>query len=188
MRSRELGLAGAVVRYDSASIFFAVKEGRVSMSLFDFQKVTVKASTLVARVRLANDAPVMTSDDIEATNRVYQLMPQIADHACVCDKGDTLRASLSNTELAHLLEHVAIELLSRAGVEDITVGRTTDTDEERTWDVEITCPDDALSLGALSAAAWVLEWAFTGGEGAAPDVDQTVEGLRQLVAALDAQA
>lgn len=157
------------------------------MSLFDFQKVTVGPSTMTARVRLANDAPVRTSEDIEATNRVYQLMPQIADHACVCDKGDTLRASLGDTELAHLLEHVALELLARAGVEDVSVGRTTETDEDRTWDVELTCPDDALTLGALSSASWILEWAFTGGEGPAPDVDQTVEALTALVAGLDAK-
>ena len=158
------------------------------MSLFDFQKVTVGPETMTARVRLANGAPARTSEDIEATNRVYQLMPQIADHACVCDKGDTLRASLGDTELAHLLEHVALELLARAGVEDVSVGRTTETDDERVWDVELTCPDDALTLGALSSAAWVCEWAFTGGADPAPDVDQTVEALGALVASLDGKS
>lgn len=157
------------------------------MSLFDFQKVTVKPATMEVRVRLANGAPVKTSEDLEATNRVYQLMPQIADHACVCDQGDSFRASLGDTELAHLLEHVAIEMLARAGVEDVSVGRTTETDDERTWDVELTCPDDALTLGALSSAAWVLEWAFTGGAEPSPDVDHTVEGLKALVSALDEQ-
>lgn len=158
------------------------------MSLFDFQKVTVKPDTMVVRVRLANGVPMKTSEDLEATNRVYQLMPQIADHACVCDKGDNFRASLGDTELAHLLEHVAIEFLARAGVEDVSVGRTTDTDDERTWDVELTCPDDALTLGALSSAAWVLEWAFTGGAEPQPDVDHTVAGLKALVKGLDERA
>jgi hypothetical protein len=155
------------------------------MSLFDIQKVTIKPKTMVARVRLANGAPVKTSEDIESTNRIYQLMPQIADHACVCDKGDQLRASMSDTELAHLLEHVALELLSRLGVEDISSGRTIDTDIDRTWDIELTCPDDALTLGALASAAWMMEWAFTGGEGPKPDVDNIVAGLKTLVENLE---
>lgn len=158
------------------------------MSLFDIQKITVKPTTMVARVRLANGAPVRTSEDIEATNRVYQLMPQIANHACVCDKGDTLRASMGDTELAHLLEHVALEFLSRLGVEDISAGRTIDTSEERVWDIELTCPDDALTLGALSSAAWLMEWAYSGGADPKPDVDHTVAGLRALVQSLPKEA
>lgn len=154
------------------------------MSLFDIQKVTVKPETLVARVRLANGAPVRTSEDIEGTNRVYQLMPQIADHACICDKGDKLRDTMGDTELAHLLEHVSLEFLARLGVEDISVGRTTDTDEDRVWDIELTCPDDAMTLGALSSAAWLMEWAYTGGADPKPDVDSIVTGLKQLVESL----
>ena len=158
------------------------------MSLFDFQKVTVKPETMVVRVRLADGAPARTSEDLDATTRVYQLMPQIADHACICDSGDTFRTALGDTELAHLLEHVAIELLVRAGVQDVSVGRTTETDDERAWDVELTCPDDALTLGVLSSAAWILEWAFTGGAEPSPDVDHTVAGLRALVESLSQEA
>lgn len=154
------------------------------MSLFDIQKVTVKPSTMVARVRLAAGAPLRTAEDLDSTNRVYQLMPQIVEHACVCDSGDTLRASLADTELAHLLEHVTLELLARLGVEDISAGRTTQADDDHTWDVEVTCPDDALALGALSSAAWIMEWAFSGGAGAAPDVDNIAAGLAKLVEGL----
>lgn len=154
------------------------------MSLFDFQKVTVKPETMVARVRLANGAPAMTSEDLDGTNRVYQLMPQIADHACICDKGDVFRSALGDTELAHLFEHVAIEFMVRAGVEDVSVGRTTATDEDRVWDIELTCPDDALTLGVLSSAAWLMEWAFAGGSAPAPDVDHTVAGLKAMIAGL----
>ena len=157
------------------------------MSLFDFQKVTVKPETMEVRVRLADGAPIRTSEDIEGTNRVYQLMPQIADHVCVCDKGDSFRSTLGDTELTHLLEHVAIEFMTRVGYEDITVGRTTDTDEDRVWDVELSCPDDALTLGALSSAAWLMEWAFSGGADPSPDVDHTVAGLKALAEGLSGE-
>ena len=73
------------------------------MSLFDIQKVTVGPKNLVARVRLANDAPVKTSDDLDGTNRVFEVAPQIAEHACVSAQGDTFRDCLGDTELAHLL-------------------------------------------------------------------------------------
>ena len=154
------------------------------MSLFDIQQVTVGPKNLTARVRLANGAPVKTAEDIEGTNRVYQLMPQIADHACVSEQGDTFRDALGDTELSHLLEHVTIELMARLGVEDVSAGNTAPTAEERVWDITLSCPNDVLTLGALSSAAWIMEWAFSGGSGPAPDVEHTVAGLRELVASL----
>ena len=154
------------------------------MSLFDIQQVTVGPKNLTARVRLANGAPVKTAEDIEGTNRVYQLMPQIADHACVSEQGDTFRDALGDTELSHLLEHVTVELMARLGVEDVSAGNTAPTAEERVWDITLSCPNDVLTLGALSSAAWIMEWAFSGGSGPAPDVEHTVAGLRELVASL----
>lgn len=154
------------------------------MSLFDIQQVTVGPKNVTARVRLANGAPVTTAEDIDATSRVYHLMPQIADHACVSEQGDTFREALGDTELAHLLEHVTVELMARLGVEDVSAGNTAPAGEERVWDITLTCPNDVLTLGALSSASWIMEWAFTGGMGPAPDVEHTVAGLRELVASL----
>lgn len=154
------------------------------MSLFDIQKITVGPRTCTARVRLANDAPVKTSEDLEGTNRVYQLMPQIVDHACVNPQGDTFRDVLGDTELAHLLEHVTVELMARLGVEDVSAGNTAETDDERVWDITLSCPDDVLTIGALSSASWIMEWAYAGGEGPSPDVDHTVSGLREMVKSL----
>lgn len=154
------------------------------MSLFDIQNVTVGPQNLTARVRLANGAPAMTAEDIEGTNRVYQLMPQIADHACVSEQGDTFRDALGNTELSHLLEHVTVELMARLGVEDVSAGNTAPTDDDRVWNITLSCPNDVLTLGALSSASWIMEWAFSGGTGPAPDVEHTVAGLRELVASL----
>lgn len=154
------------------------------MSLFDIQNVTVGPRNLTVRVRLANGAPVRTSDDIEGTNRVYQLMPQIADHTCVNPQGDTLREVLGDTELAHVLEHVTVELMARLGMEDVSAGNTAETDVDRTWDIALSCPNDVLTLGALSSAAWIMEWAYAGGAGPAPDVDHTVSGLRALAESL----
>lgn len=90
---------------------------------------------------------------------------------------------MGDTELAHLLEHVTVELLARTNMAgDIPCGRTRATDDGRTWEVSFPCPDDVLVTGALSSAAWILQWAFAGADPATePDVDAIVEGLAQLV-------
>ena len=48
--------------------------------LVEIKKVTVGPRDLDALVEMAPDAPLMTSEDIEATARVFHLMPEIADH------------------------------------------------------------------------------------------------------------
>ena len=52
-------------------------------SLFNIMKITVDAKKLRARVLVNPGMPVMTSEDIEATARVYYLAPAIAKHVCL---------------------------------------------------------------------------------------------------------
>lgn len=158
--------------------------------LIDIQKVVVGPKDLTATVRVAEGAPLMTSEDVEATAHVYWLMPQIAQHACLGDAAPTFQDVMGDTELAHLLEHVTVELLARTNMAgDISCGRTRATDDGRTWEVSFPCPDDVLVTGALSSAAWILQWAFAGADPATePDVDAIVEGLAQLVQAAYATA
>ena len=151
--------------------------------LVEIKKVTVGPRDLDALVEMAPDAPLMTSEDIEATARVFHLMPEIADHVCMGDAGRRFRDSMGNTELAHLLEHMTVELLARTNIAgDITCGRTYPVPgNERAFDVVFPCPDDVLVTSALSSAAWIMEWAFTGGGEPEPDVDAIVDGSVNLV-------
>lgn len=155
--------------------------------LIDIQKVVVGMRNLTATVRIADDAPLYTSDDLEGTTRVYNLLPGIIDQTCVGDAGSTFKDVMGDTELAHLLEHVTIELLSRTNmVGAITAGRTWPVEgQERVYNVQFSCPDDVLVTGALSSAVWLMTWAYTDGKDPVPDVDATVEGLVQLVKSLD---
>ena len=50
--------------------------------LFNIEKITVGAEKLTARIAVNEGLPIMTSEDIEATARVYYLAPQIAPHLC----------------------------------------------------------------------------------------------------------
>lgn len=152
--------------------------------LFDIKKVTVGSRTLKAEVEVAASAPLYTSDDPEGTQLMLELIPQIADHVCLGDAGPHFGEVIESTELAHLLEHVAVELLARTNAAgDISTGRTTQTGE-RTFEVELLCPDDVLVAGALSSAVWIMQWAYSGGGDPKPDVDAIASGLVDLVASV----
>lgn len=154
--------------------------------LMDIQRVEIGPENLTARVRMADGAPLMTSEDLQGTTRVYRLLPHVIEHACLGDAGDTFKACMGNTELAHLLEHVTVELLAQTDIAgDITSGRTFPIEgDPRSFDVEISCKDDVLTVAALLSAVWILDWAYTDGGDPVPDVDATVDGLRNLVASL----
>lgn len=157
--------------------------------LIDIQKVVVGPQYLTATVQVADDAPRRTSEDLEGTTRIYNLMPTIIGQACVGDVGATFRDVMGDTELPHLMEHVAIELISRTNIADrITTGRTWPIDQDKgLYSIQLTCVDDVLVAGALSSAAWIIDWAFTGGVGPEPDIDATVDGLTGLVARLNGE-
>jgi hypothetical protein len=151
-------------------------------AFIDIKRVEIDPKNLRAHVRIADGAPLMTSDDIEGTARVYHLVPQIIEHECSGDAGTTFRDAMGDTELAHLLEHVVVELLAqtdRAG--DVATGRTlVDEVDDRTYVIELACPDDVLVCAALACAVWVLQWAYTDGSEPEPDIAAIVSGLVNL--------
>ena len=152
--------------------------------LFDIKRVTVGPRTLTAEVEVAPSGPLMTSDDPEATVRVLTLLPDLADHACLGDASSSFGEVVADTEIAHLLEHVTVELLAQTNIAgDISSGQTRATGE-RSYEITLACPDDVLVAAALSSAAWVLQWAYSGGGEPEPDVAATVDGLVGLVQSL----
>jgi hypothetical protein len=154
--------------------------------LIDIQRVQIDDATLTAHVRLSEDAPLMTNDDLEGTTRVYYLMPHIVEHTCLGDVSKTFRDVMGATEVAHLLEHATVELLAQTNLAgDISCGRTTSVEgDQRAWDIKLACPDDVLVAGALASAAWILQWAYTGGGEPKPDIKAIVQGLSELVGGL----
>ena len=151
--------------------------------LIEITKVAVAPKHFTARVRIANGGPLTTDQDLVGTTHVYRLLPEICDHTCLGDASATFKDVMGATEVAHLLEHVAIELMARTNLSgDVTCGRTWEvTGEPRTYDVQLACPDDVLVASALSSAAWILQWAYSGGADSKPDVDAIVGGIRNLV-------
>lgn len=153
--------------------------------LFDIKKVTVGPKNLEAVVGLAPSAPLMTGDDPAGTQLVLGLMPELADHLCLGDASSRFGEVIAETELAHLLEHVTVELLARTDVAgDISSGQTAQLGE-RLYKITLSCSDDVLVVGALSSAVWVLQWAYSGGGDPYPDIDAIASGLVSLVESLE---
>ena len=93
--------------------------------LFNILKVTVSEDKICAHVLVNPGMPLMTSEDIEATARVYYLVPAIAKHLCLGDSGREFQDCMGQTELCHLLEHVTVELMNGTGLAgSISCGRT----------------------------------------------------------------
>lgn len=156
--------------------------------LFEFQKVKIGPRTLVATVEVAPSAPLTTSEDLEATERVINLMPDLCNHLCLGDSAPSFGEVVQDTEIAHLLEHAAVELLAESNIAgDVTCGQTVQV-AERTFEITLGCPDDVLVTGALSSAAWILQWAFSGGGDPQPDVPAIVDGLVALVESVSVPA
>lgn len=158
--------------------------------LFNILKVTVSEDKICAHVLVNPGMPLMTSEDIEATARVYYLVPAIAKHLCLGDFGREFQDCMGQTELCHLLEHVTVELMNETGLAgSISCGRTRVSEhDERVFEVELSCPDDALAIGALSSATFMMDWAYLHADQPAPDVEGTVAGLRNLVLGMRAEA
>ena len=158
--------------------------------LFNILKVTVSEDKICAHVLVNPGMPLMTSEGIEATARVYYLVPAIAKHLCLGDSGREFQDCMGQTELCHLLEHVTVELMNETGLAgSISCGRTRVSEhDERVFEVEFSCPDDALAIGALSSATFMMDWAYLHADQPAPDVDGTVAGLRNLVLGMRAEA
>ena len=151
--------------------------------LIEIKRVEVGLTNLRARVRLSDDAPLMTSEDLVATTRIYYLMPHIVEHVCLGDASNTFKDVMGDTELPHLLEHMVVELLSQSSESgEVTSGRTFPVEgDERSYDIEVSCPDDVLVMGALSSAVWIANWAYGGGGEPEPDVEAIVAGLTNMV-------
>ena len=85
-------------------------------TLFNILKMTVASDKLTARVLVNPGMPLSTSEDVEATARVYYLAPAIAGHLCLGDAGSKFQDCMGNTEVAHLLEHLTVEIMNETGL------------------------------------------------------------------------
>lgn len=157
--------------------------------LISIKKVVVGPKNLTATVEFSAKAPRLTSEEAEATKRVLELLPGLSNHLCLGDADARFGLVAEDTEVAHLLEHVTVELLALTNLAgDVSSGKTSLVDSRRgLYEIILACPDDVLVTASLSSAVWLLNWAYGNQEDADPDINAIVSGLVALIQSLDGE-
>jgi hypothetical protein len=142
--------------------------------------VEVGESRIEALVRVAPAGMRTTAaDGLKA--RALDLLPGLARHTCENDAGRPFSAELGDTETAHLLEHVACELMALAGSPRSLRAETSwdfAKDGPGAFRIRMEYDDDLVALGALRQASEMVGWLFGGG--ARPDVAAIAADLAEL--------
>ena len=157
--------------------------------LISIKKVVVGPKNLTATVEFSAKAPRLTSENAEATERVLELLPGLSEHLCLGDADARFGLVAKDTEVAHLLEHVTVELLALTNLAgDVASGKTSLVDSRRgLYEIILACPDDVLVAASLSSAVWLLNWAYGNQEDADPDINAIVSGLVALIQSLNGE-
>ena len=157
--------------------------------LISIKKVVVGPKNLTATVEFSAKAPRLTSENAEATKRMLELLPGLSNHLCLGDADARFGLVAEDTEVAHLLEHVTVELLALTNLAgDVASGKTSLVDSRRgLYEIILACPDDVLVAASLSSAVWLLNWAYGNQEDANPDINAIVSGLVALIQSLDGE-
>ena len=144
---------------------------------------------MTATVEFSAKAPRLTSENAEATERVLELLPGLSEHLCLGDADARFGLVANDTEVAHLLEHVTVELLALTNLAgDVSSGKTSLVDSRRgLYEIILACPDDVLVAASLSSAVWLLNWAYGNQDEADPDINAIVSGLVALIQDLDGE-
>ncbi len=120
------------------------------------ERVTVADGRAKALVCVSAGAPLRTSAYPGLPTAVRASLPGVARHTCVCGSARGIEAELDDTELPHLLEHVALELMALAGSPRSLAGETVwdfVTDGRGVFRVSVAYDDDLVALAALGEAA-----------------------------------
>jgi hypothetical protein len=142
------------------------------------EDVNVGGAAIEVTLRFCAEEPLRTSAYDGLPERVLSLLPGLRRHVCDNPDGRTFVQELPDTELAHLFEHVAAAL---AGSPRTLAGRTSwdfRADGRGVFRVMIAYDDDLVALGAVKAAARVVDWLLDDGE--QPEIDDEVARLRAV--------
>lgn len=148
------------------------------------RRIEVGENSLEAVVFVTDQSYLRTSHSRDLPERAVGLLPGLRRHTCDNDAELDFVRELRDTESAHLLEHVACELMALSGSPRSLKGRTAwdfARDGRGVFRVTLEFDDDLVAMGALDEAVRVVEWLLAGEDGgAAPDVDAVVARLARL--------
>jgi cyanophycin synthetase len=148
------------------------------------QRIEVGERSLEATLSISEPAPVRTDGIPEVAPRLLEALPGLRRHSCENDDGRDLVSEMHGTETAHLVEHVACELMALSGSPRTLKGRTEwdfARDGRGVFRITLEFDDDLVALAAMDGAVGIVQWAVTGeGEGYRPDVGALVARLRAV--------
>ena len=111
-----------------------------------------------AWVELGDFADKASNEMPGFNGRLMHWLPSMIEHQCsVGERGGFFQRLRRGTYLAHILEHVALELHSLAGV-PLSYGRTRETSEVGLYRVVIKHDDEKLCMEAISVLALNFAW------------------------------
>ncbi len=141
-------------------------------SVVHIDRFTVRADRVVCELTLAPQTPHYVTPELMA--QVRAAFPDIAQHCCVNERGDTFGAVMNHTSVPHVLEHLVISLQVRTtansqgavvGAQD-AVGANSDTVFVGTTEwvneaqgrarIEVSFTDDLVALRAFRDAIQFL--------------------------------
>jgi hypothetical protein len=149
------------------------------------ESVTVGSDTVDAVLRFEPGEALRTSEVPGIPEAILTELPGLRGHRCDNDAGVRFPEELRDTELAHLVEHAALEVMAMAG-SPVTLRGATAWDFARdgrgVFRVRLAYDDDLVALGALRFACALVD-ALAHGE-SVPDADADAEAearrLREL--------
>ena len=151
------------------------------MKVLSIESIEVGNDDLEALVRVLNLELMRTSAVPELAERAVAFLPGLERHSCENDANARFIDELRDTETAHLLEHITVELMALAGSPRSLQARTHwdfSRDGRGVFRLRIAFDDDLVALGALKEADLVVDWLYTGV--AAPSLESVIERLRRL--------
>lgn len=140
-------------------------------------------------MRIPCGSPMRTSAVPGLAETVIGLMPGLRRHRCECGSAHGIAAELADTEIAHLLEHVTLEIAALAGSPRTLAGETRwdfASDGRGVFRVSLEYDDDlavlaALREGALLVASLLESEEDTADTGVGPwAVSAAVERVREV--------
>lgn len=112
-------------------------------------------------------------------SRLQKLLPGLKEHHCSPGKpGGFISRMKKGTWLGHVVEHVALEIQTMAGM-NCSFGKTTSTDKKGVYSVAFSYEEERAGLYAAHIAARIIEAVA---EGLKYDIDKDIRNLRKIAA------
>jgi hypothetical protein len=145
------------------------------------ESVTISPEAVEGMLRFAPGESLRTSECDGLADRVMMALPGLRGHRCDNDTGATFAEEIRDTEIAHLVEHAALEVMAMAGSPDTLRGLThwdVTRDGRGSFHVRLEYDDSLVAARALSFAVRFVEAATS--RAGLPDALAEARDLREL--------